>query len=228
MIDLYYWPTPNGWKITILLEELGVPYDIKPVNITKGDQFDPAFLKISPNNRMPAIIDHDAGSGGGALSVFESGAILKYLATKHGRFYPADPLGQVPVDEWLFWQVGGLGPMAGQAHHFRNYAPDKIPYAIDRYTNEVGRLYGVMDRRLAECEYLAGDAYTIADMACWPWVKPWRDQGQDLAATPHLKRWFDMLAARPAVAKGARVGEEWRQANPVTSDEARAVLFGRR
>lgn len=229
MIDLYYWPTPNGWKVSILLEELGVPYTVKPVNITKGDQFEPAFLKIAPNNRMPAIVDHEPGEGaGGAVSVFESGAILKYLATKHGRFYPRLPLAQVAVDEWLFWQVGGLGPMAGQAHHFRNYAPEKIPYAIDRYTNEVGRLYKVMNTRLGEAAYLGGADYSIADMACWPWVKPWKDQGQDLAAFPHLKRWFDDIAARPAVVKGVAVGEEWRRDNPVTSEEARAVLFGRR
>ncbi|MFA7431513.1 MAG: glutathione S-transferase N-terminal domain-containing protein [Rhodospirillaceae bacterium] len=227
MIDLYYWPTPNGWKITILLEELGVPYTLRPVNITKGEQFDPAFLRISPNNRMPAIVDHEPGGGIGPVSVFESGAILKYLATKYGQFYPRDPLRQIAVDEWLFWQVGGLGPMAGQAHHFRNYAPEKIPYAIDRYTKEVSRLYGVMDRRLAEVEFLAGADYSIADMACWPWVKPWQDQGQNLDDTPNLKRWFEALAARPAVEKGWRVGYEWRESNPVTSDEARAVLFGR-
>lgn len=227
MIDLYYWPTPNGWKITILLEELGVPYTLRPVNITKGEQFEPDFLRIAPNNRMPAIVDHQPADGGAPISVFESGAILKYLAAKHGRFYPADVRAQVEVDQWLFWQMGGLGPMAGQAHHFRNYAPETIAYGIDRYTNEVGRLYGVLDRRLADREYVAGE-YSIADMAIWPWVKPWKDQGQDLDAFAHVKRWFEAMAARPAVDKGWRMGYEWRKQNPVTDDEARAVLFGQK
>lgn len=227
MIDVYYWPTPNGWKITILLEELGVPYTIHPVNITKGEQFEPEFLAISPNNRMPAIVDHEPLGGGAKLSVFESGAILKYLALKYERFYPREPRDQVAVDEWLFWQVGGLGPMAGQAHHFRNYAPEQIPYAIDRYTNEVRRLYKVLDRRLADREYLAGP-YSIADMACWPWVKPWKNQGQTIDDFPNLKRWFETIGARPAVDKGWRIGYEWRKTNPITSAEARENLFGAR
>ncbi len=174
-IELYYWPTPNGWKVTIMLEELGVPYEVKYVNIGKGEQFEPAFLKISPNNRMPAIVDPE-GPDGKPISVFESGAILQYLGRKFGRFYGADERGRVEVDQWLFWQMGGLGPMAGQAHHFRQYAPETVPYGIERYTNEVNRLYGVMDRRLADRDYLAGN-YSIADMACVGWVKPYRNQG---------------------------------------------------
>ncbi|MQX35429.1 glutathione binding-like protein [Roseospira navarrensis] len=226
MIDLYFWPTPNGLKVTLLLEELGVPYTVHPVNITKGDQFKPEFLAISPNNRMPAIIDTAPADGGDPISVFESGAILSYLADKHGRFAGETPRERISVNEWLFWQMGGLGPMAGQAHHFRQYAPEEVPYAIDRYTKEVARLYGVMNTRLERAPYLAGEAYTIADMAAWPWVAPHERQGQDLNDVPHLKRWFDAIAARPAVDKGRRVGEAWRKDNSVTSDEARKVLFG--
>ncbi|WP_137392158.1 glutathione S-transferase N-terminal domain-containing protein [Rhodoligotrophos defluvii] len=224
-IKLYYWPTPNGWKITIALEELNMPYEIHYVDIGKGEQFEPSFLEISPNNRMPAIVDPD-GPGGEPLSIFESGAILRYLAQKGGRFYASDPRGQAKIDEWLFWQVGGLGPMAGQAHHFRNYAPEKIPYAIERYTREVSRLYGVMDKRLAKAEFLAGD-YSIADMAAFPWVVPYKNQGQDLDQFPNLRRWFDTLKARPAVSKGLEVGAERRDPNRLQTDKkAREILFG--
>ncbi|MFO1349383.1 MAG: glutathione S-transferase N-terminal domain-containing protein [Gammaproteobacteria bacterium] len=226
-LDLYYWPTPNGWKITILLEELGVPYELKLVNITKGDQFKPDFLKIAPNNRMPAIVDPDPADGGAPIEIFESGAIMQYLAEKHGRFMPVDTRGRYEVLKWLYWQMGGLGPMAGQAHHFRQYAPEPIPYAIDRYTNEVNRLYGVMNKRLADRECLAG-AYSIADMACWPWVAPHERQGQNLDDFPHLKRWFEALKARPAVQRGHAIGQELRNQNPTVSEEARKVLFGQR
>lgn len=225
-IQLYYWPTPNGWKITILLEELGLPYDVHYVDIGKGEQFEPSFLAISPNNRMPAIVDPD-GPGGEPLSIFESGAILRYLAQKAGRFYASDLRGQAKVDEWLFWQVGGLGPMAGQAHHFRQYAAEPIDYAIERYTREVSRLYGVMDKRLADVEFLAGD-YSIADMASFPWVVPYKNQGQELDDFPNLRRWFDTLKARPAVSKALEVGAE-RRGDPnrlKTDDKAREILFG--
>ncbi|RFC68728.1 MULTISPECIES: glutathione S-transferase N-terminal domain-containing protein [Mesorhizobium] len=224
-IELYYWPTPNGWKITIMLEELGVPYKVNYVNIGKGEQFEPAFLKISPNNRMPAIVDPE-GPGGEPISVFESGAILQYLGRKFGKFYPADERKRVAVEEWLFWQVGGLGPMAGQAHHFRQYAPEKIEYGIKRYTNEVNRLYGVMNKRLAENEYLGGE-YSIADMAAIGWVRPYKNQGQDLEDFPHLKRWFEAIMARPAVEKALAVGEEYR-ANLADDKEAQKVLFGQK
>ena len=226
-IEVYYWPTPNGHKITMMLEECGLPYDIKPVNIGTGDQFKPEFLAISPNNRMPAIVDPD-GPGGQAISVFESGAILQYLGRKTGKFYPADERARVAVDEWLFWQMGGLGPMAGQAHHFRNYAPEKIKYGIDRYTNEVNRLYGVMNTRLATRDFLA-DTYSIADMASYPWVRPYKNQGQDLAEFPHLERWFQRIRERPAVAKAVKIGEELRSNfNLAENKEAQAVLFGQR
>jgi GST-like protein len=224
-IELYYWPTPNGWKITIMLEELGVPYDVKYVNIGKGEQFEPSFLKIAPNNRMPAIIDPE-GPGGSPISVFESGAILQYLGRKFGRFYPAEERQRVEVEQWLFWQVGGLGPMAGQTHHFRQYAPEKLPYAIDRYTNEVNRLYGVMDKRLADREFLAGD-YSIADMASIGWVKPYKNQGQEIGDFPNLKRWFDAILARPAVERALVVGQDHRN-NLATDKEAQKVLFGQR
>jgi GST-like protein len=226
-IDLYYWPTPNGHKITIMLEECGLPYAIKPVNIGKGDQFKPEFLAISPNNRMPAIVDPD-GPGGKPISVFESGAILQYLGRKTGKFYPTDERARVAVDEWLFWQMSGLGPMAGQAHHFRNYAPEKIAYGIERYTNEVNRLYGVMNTRLADRDYLAG-AYSIADMASYPWVRPYKNQGQDLGEFPRLEKWFQRMRARPAVAKAVKIGEELRNNYDLATDkEAQAVLFGQR
>jgi GST-like protein len=227
-IELHYWPTPNGWKITIMLEELGVPYAVKYVNIGKGEQFEPAFLAIAPNNRMPAIVDPE-GPGEKPISVFESGAILQYLGRKFGRFYATDERARVDVEQWLFWQVGGLGPMAGQAHHFRNYAPEKIPYAIDRYTNEVNRLYGVMNKRLADRQFLAGD-YSIADMACIGWVISHRNQGQDLDDFANLKSWFDRLHERPGVQRGIAVGREERerQASLADDKEAQKVLFGQR
>lgn len=230
-IELYYWPTPNGHKISILLEELSVPYVVKYVNIGKGEQFEPSFLEISPNNRMPAIIDpegpkSDGKYGGKPISVFESGAILQYLGRKFGEFYANDERKRVEIDQWLFWQMGGLGPMAGQAHHFRQYAPEKIAYGIDRYTNEVNRLYGVLDRRLADREFLAGD-YSIADMASFPWVRPYKNQGQDLEDFPNLKRWFDAIAARPAVIRGVEIGQEHRR-NLADDREAQKVLFGQK
>lgn len=226
-IDLFYWPTPNGWKITIMLEELDVPYDVRYINIGRGEQFTPEFLKIAPNNRMPAIVDPE-GPGGEPISVFESGAILQYLGRKFGRFYPNDERQRVDVDQWLFWQMGGLGPMAGQAHHFRGYAPEKVPYAIDRYTNEVNRLYGVMNTRLADRDFLAGD-YSIADMACIGWVIPFERQGQNLEEFPHLKRWFDVMMTRPAVKKGTEIGREKREKSNIADDkEAQAVLFGQK
>ena len=224
-IELYYWPTPNGWKITIMLEELGVPYEVKYVDIGKGEQFEPSFLKIAPNNRMPAIIDPE-GPDGKPISIFESGAILQYLGRKFGRFYPADERTRVEVEQWLFWQVGGLGPMAGQAHHFRQYAPEKLPYAVDRYTNEVNRLYGVMNKRLADREFLAGD-YSIADMASVGWTKSYKNQGQDLEDFPNLKRWFEAILARPAVERALVVGQE-RRNNLAEDKEAQKVLFGQR
>jgi GSH-dependent disulfide-bond oxidoreductase len=226
-IELYYWPTPNGWKISIMLEECGLPYEVKLVNIGKGEQFAPAFLRISPNNRMPAIVDPN-GPDGAPISVFESGAVLQYLARKTGRFYGSNERERVSVEEWLFWQIGGLGPMAGQAHHFRQYAADKIPYAIDRYTNEVNRLYGVMDRRLEHHAYLAGD-YSIADMACVGWARGWERQGQGLKQFPHFARWLDAVLARPAVQRGLEVASDARQNVDLSrDDDARKVLFGQR
>ena len=226
-IELHYWPTPNGWKISIMLEECELPYDLRMVNIGKGEQFTPEFLAISPNNRMPAIVDPQ-GPGGQPISVFELGAILQYLGRKTGKFYPADERQRVAVEEWLFWQVGGLGPMAGQANHFRLYAPEKVPYAINRYTNEVNRLYGVMNRRLADHEFLAGD-YSIADIASVGWAKSWERQGQDIEEFPHFKRWLETVLARPAVQKGMEVGaaERARQ-NLATDKAAQAVLFNQR
>lgn len=227
MIELYYWPTPNGHKITIMLEECGLPYEVHYINIGKGDQFRPDFLKISPNNRMPAIIDTD-GPDGKPISVFESGAILQYLGRKTGQFYPQDERARVAVEEWLFWQMGGLGPMAGQAHHFRQYAPEPVPYGIDRYTNEVNRLYGVMDKRLADSDYLAGD-YSIADMAAYPWVRPYKRQGQDLADFPALEAWYQRIHDRPAVARAIVVGHEERAKFDLSKDKnAQSVLFGQR
>jgi GST-like protein len=224
MLDLYYWTTPNGHKITILLEETGLPYTIRPINISKGDQFDAEFLRISPNNRIPAIVDHAPPDGGAPVSLFESGAILLYLAGKTGRFYPADLRGRCECAQWLFWQMGGLGPMAGQAHHFRLYAPEKIPYAIDRYTRECGRLYRVLDRHLADREFVAGD-YGIADMACYPWIRPER-QGQDLDQFPHLKRWHAAIQARPAVERAYALAKNVNVAPAVTDEKSRRVLFG--
>jgi GST-like protein len=226
-IELHYWPTPNGWKISIMLEECGLPYKIVPVNIGKGDQFKADFLAISPNNRMPAIVDPD-GPDGKPISVFESGAILQYLGRKTGKFYPQDERSRVEVEQWLFWQMGGVGPMAGQAHHFRTYAADKIPYAIDRYTNEVNRLYGVLNKRVADRPYLAGD-YSIADIATFPWARLWDRQGQDIAQFPHMKRWLDAIAARPAVQRGLAIRSEDRGRVDLAKDEeARKILFGQR
>jgi len=223
-IELYYWPTPNGWKITIMLEELGVPYQVKYINIGKGEQFEPDFLKIAPNNRMPAIIDPE-GPDGAPISVFESGAILQYLGRKFGKFYPADERKRVEVEQWLFWQMGGLGPMAGQTHHFVHYAPEPISYAIDRYVRETGRLYGVLNKRLADREFIAGD-YSIADMACYPWVLPER-QRQVIDDFPHLKRWRDAIAARPAVRRAYDLAKSVNPhpKPPATADERR-ILFG--
>jgi GST-like protein len=198
MIDLYYWTTPNGHKISIYLEEAGLPYQVHPINIGKNEQFQPHFLKISPNNRIPAIVDHAPADGGEPLSLFESGAILLYLAEKTGRFIPQDLRGRQLCLQWLFWQMGGLGPMAGQNHHFNRFAPEKIPYAQERYTKETTRLYGVLDKRLGEAEFVAGD-YSIADMAIYPWIVPWKLQLQNLDDFPHLKRWFQAIEARPAV-----------------------------
>ncbi|MGK4007602.1 glutathione S-transferase N-terminal domain-containing protein [Sorangium sp. So ce1036] len=227
MIDLYYWPTPNGWKVSILLEELGLPYKVIPVNIGRGEQFKPEFLAISPNNRMPAIVDHDPEGGGAPVSVFESGAILLYLAEKSGKLIPSDVRGRYEVIQWLMWQMGGLGPMSGQAGHFRQYAQEKIPYAIDRYTNEVRRLYGVMDKRLADRPYLAGE-YSIADIASFPWAKLHEMYGWQLDDLPNLRRWIEAVRARPAVERGLAVGSELRNQSPALDEEARKWLFGKR
>ncbi|MEZ5666258.1 MAG: glutathione binding-like protein [Alphaproteobacteria bacterium] len=226
MIDVYSWPTPNGHKIHIMLEECGLAYRAIPVNIGSGDQFAPDFLKISPNNKIPAIVDPD-GPDGKPISVFESGAILIYLAEKTGRFMPgADrPRERYRVLEWLMFQMGGVGPMLGQAHHFRNYAPQKIPYAYDRYTNEAGRLYGVIDRRLGESPWLAGDAYSIADIATFPWLRSYENQGQKLEDFPHLKAWFETIAERPAVKRGVEVLMEHRRQGGMSEAEKK-VLFG--
>lgn len=226
-IDFYFWPTPNGHKIRIMLEECGLSYRIKPVDINKGDQFKPRFLAISPNNKMPAIVDPD-GPGKEPISIFESGAILQYLGRKTGHLYPKDERGRVLVDQWLFWQVGGLGPMAGQANHFRIYAPEKVQYGIDRYTNEVNRLYGVMNRRLEGRDYLAGE-YTIADMACIGWAKSWERQGQNIKDFPNLERWIELMLARPAVERGLAVYLEERAKMDLSKDkDAQAVLFGQK
>ncbi|MCK5090045.1 MAG: glutathione S-transferase N-terminal domain-containing protein, partial [Hyphomicrobiaceae bacterium] len=224
MIDLYYWTTPNGHKVLIFLEEAGVPHRVLPVNISKGEQFAPDFLRIAPNNRIPAIVDTAPADGGAPISIFESGAILQYLAEKTGQFLSADVRGRVEIMQWLFWQMGGLGPMAGQNHHFVQYASQSIPYAMDRYVNETNRLYGVLDKRLAERDYIAGD-YSIADMAAYPWIVPHKRQKQNLDEFPHLKRWFGTIGARPAV---KRAYERAREINrqPVVSDKSKAVLFG--
>ena len=231
MIDLYYWTTPNGHKITMFLEEAGLPYTIIPINIGKGDQFKPEFLEIAPNNRMPAIVDHAPNGGSKPLSIFESGAILLYLADKTGQFLSRDLYARNDALQWLFWQVGGLGPMAGQNHHFSRYAPARIPYAIDRYRNETGRLYGVLDRHLANKEFIADD-YSIADMAAYPWIVPWKNQGIILEEFPNLRRWFERVGAREAVQKGFKLGAELRsqglQASGKAAEEARKVLFGQR
>jgi GST-like protein len=223
MIDVYSWATPNGHKVHIMLEECGLPYRVHAVNIGAGEQFDPAFLAISPNNKIPAIVDSD-GPDGQPLSLFESGAILLYLAAKTGRFLPEDVRGRYEVLQWLMFQMGGVGPMLGQAHHFRIYAPEKLPYAVDRYTNEARRLYGVMDKRLAKSKYLGGKAYSIADIAVFPWLRSWKNQGVEWADYPHLKGWFDEIGARPAVQRGVQVLADARKA--LTDDKAREVLFG--
>lgn len=223
MIDLYSWPTPNGHKIHIMLEECGLSYNVHPINIGKGDQFDPAFLAISPNNKIPALVDSD-GPDGKPISLFESGAILVYLAGKTGKFLPRGDRARYEVLQWLMFQMGGVGPMLGQTHHFRMYAPEKIDYAINRYTNEARRLYGVIDKQLSRHRYLAGKSYSIADIATFPWLRSWQNQGIVLEEYPHLKAWFDGIAARPAVQRGVQVLADLRK--PITDDKSREVLFG--
>ena len=224
MIELHYWPTPNGHKITMFLQEAGVPYRIVPVNINQGDQFKPEFLRISPNNRMPAIVDHAPADGGEPVSVFESGAILQYLGEKTGQLLPQDLRTRKTVLEWLFWQVGGLGPMAGQNHHFNQYAPEKIPYAIDRYVKETNRLYGVLDRRLEGRAFIAGDAYTIADIASYPWIVHYARQQQRLEDFPNIKRWFDSIAARPATQRAYAQGATLKSQG--MTEEGKRIMFG--
>jgi GST-like protein len=224
MISLYYWPTPNGHKITMLLEEASVPYRIVPVNIGAGEQFRPDFLAISPNNRIPAIVDDAPADGGAPVSVFESAAILIYLAEKAGRFLPSALRRRNAVIEWLVWQVANLGPVAGQNHHFVTYAMEKLPYAMERFVNETNRLYGVLDRRLEGHAFIAGDEYTIADMACYPWIVPWKRQQQNLDAFPALRRWFDAIRARAATIRAYELAETFKS-GPMT-DEARKILFG--
>jgi GSH-dependent disulfide-bond oxidoreductase len=228
MIDVHSWPTPNGHKVHIMLEEcglrLGRDWRVHPVNIGKGDQFEPAFLKISPNNKIPALVDPD-GPDGQPISLFESGAILLYLAAKTGKFLPKSDRAKFKVLEWLMFQMGGVGPMLGQNHHFRQYAPEKIGYAIDRYTNEARRLYGVMDRQLEAQKFIAGNQYSIADIAIFPWLRNWQNQGIDWADFPNLKIWFDTIAARPAVQRGVAVLADARR--PITDDKSREVLFGK-
>ena len=224
MIDLYYWTTPNGHKLTIFLEETGLPYAIKAINISKGEQFAPDFLAISPNNRIPAIVDHAPADGGAPLSMFESGAILLYLADKVGRFIPAAPRARLDCIQWLFWQMGNLGPMAGQNHHFRLYAQEKLPYAMTRYLKETGRLYAVLNKRLANQEFIVGD-YSIADIASYPWVQPER-QGQDIQEFPHLKRWKEAIAARPAVQRAYAIAKTVNTKPAVSDEQSRKVLFG--
>lgn len=225
MIDLYSWPTPNGLKVSIFLEETGLDHHVHPINISKGAQFEPAFLAIAPNNRIPAIVDRAPADGGEPISVFESGAILTYLADKTGQFLPTDTRARNEVMQWLFWQMGGLGPMAGQNHHFNLYAPEKIPYAMDRYVRETARLYGVLDKRLADRAYVAGD-YSIADMAIYPWIVPHEGQQQNLNDFPNVKRWFGDVAARPAVSRAYATKESLYPREAPMSDEEKARLFG--
>jgi GSH-dependent disulfide-bond oxidoreductase len=225
MIELYYWPTPNGHKITLFLEETGLDYRLVPVDIGAGEQFKPEFLAIAPNNRIPAITDHAPADRGEPLSKFESGAILVYLAEKTGRFLPAAARPRKAALEWLFWQVGGLGPMAGQNHHFNRYAPQAVPYAIERQTKETNRLYGVLDKRLAANAFVAGADYSIADMAIYPWIVPWQVQQQNLNEFPHVQRWFGAVAARPASARAYARADEC-QRPPTMSEEAKQILFG--
>jgi GSH-dependent disulfide-bond oxidoreductase len=225
MIDLYYWTTPNGHKITMFLEETGLEYKIIPVNIAKGEQFDAHFMSISPNHRIPAIVDHKPLKGDRPLTLFESGAILFYLGEKTGKFLPQESYARAETMQWLFWQMAGLGPMLGQNHHFRLYAPEKIPYAMERYWKETHRLYGVLNKRLQDREFVAGAEYSVADMACYPWIVPHEKQGQNLAEFPHLKRWFESIQGRPATqrayAKGATVNT-----SPTVTEEAKKILFG--
>ena len=223
MIELYYWTTPNGHKITMFLEEVGLPYTIIPVNIGTGDQFKPDFLKIAPNNRIPAIIDREPVDGGEPISIFESGAILLYLADKTGKLIPSDLRDRVEATEWLFWQMAGLGPMAGQNHHFSQYAPEKLPYAIDRYVNETGRLYAVLNKRLADREFVAGD-YSIADIAAYPWIVPHERQGQKLEDFPNLKRWFETIQARPATIRAYEKAEAFKN-QALDIEQSRSLLF---
>ena len=225
MIDLYYWTTPNGHKITMFLEEAGLPYRIIPINIGKGEQFGADFLAIAPNNRIPAIVDRDPAGGGAPIPLFESGAILLYLAEKSGKLLPADVRGRAEVTQWLFWQMGGLGPMAGQNHHFSAYAPEKIPYAIERYTKETNRLYGVLNRRLADRPFVAGE-YSIADIASYPWIVPYERQGQKLEDFPHLKRWFEAIRDRPATVRAYDKAKEVNTQTAAMTEEANRILFG--
>lgn len=225
MIDLYYWTTPNGHKVTMFLEEVGLPYRLIPVNIGKGEQFDPAFLSIAPNNRIPAIVDHAPSGGGAPVSLFESGAILLYLAEKTGKLLPADLRGRAEVSQWLFWQMAGLGPMAGQNHHFSGYAPEKIPYAIERYVKETNRLYGVLNKRLADRSFVAGD-YSIADIAAYPWIVPYERQGQKLEDFPYLERWFNAIRDRPATVRAYDKAKAINTQPSAMTEEARRILFG--
>jgi len=225
MIDLYYWPTPNGWKVSIALEEMELPYQVKPVNIGRGEQFEADFLKISPNNRMPAIVDREPLGGSEPLSIFESGAILLYLAEKSGKFLPKDVRGRCEVTQWLMWQMGGLGPMLGQNHHFRIYAPEPLPYAVDRYTDEARRLYGVLDRQLERREYICGDC-SIADMACWPWIVPHERQGVSFDDFPSVGRWYERMKMRPALRRGFDVLKELRTGG--MDAKAKEILFGQK
>ncbi|WP_149195281.1 glutathione binding-like protein [Luteimonas suaedae] len=228
MIDLYYWPTPNGHKITLFLEEAGLEYRIKPVNIGKGDQFEPGFLAISPNNKMPAIVDHAPADGGEPISVFESGAILLYLANKTGRFFGEDVRRKVEVNQWLMWQMGGLGPMTGQYGHFHVYAPEQIPYAMERYHNEAARLLGVLDKQLQGRAFITGNDYSIADMASYPWINPYDKAPLDLAPFPEVRRWHEAIAARPATQRAYALTKQVnRDAGKPMSDEERALLFGK-
>ena len=226
MIDLYYWTTPNGHKITLFLEETGLPYTLHPINIGKGEQFQPDFLRIAPNNRIPAIVDNAPADGGEPVSIFESGAILLYLAEKTGQFLSTDLRQRVDALQWLFWQMAGLGPMAGQNHHFTQYAPEQVPYAIDRYVKETARLYAVLDRCLADRVFITGDDYTIADMACYPWIVPHERQRQNLDDFPNIKRWFDVIQQRPATVRAYEIAEQINPSQPPMSDEAKKVLFG--
>ncbi len=226
MIDLYFAPTPNGWKISIMLEECGLPYQVKWVNIGAGEQFEPEFLAISPNNRIPAIVDNEPLGSGQPHSIFETGAILVYLAEKTGSFLPFDPVGRSKVRQWLMWQMGGLGPMLGQHGHFKLYAPEKIPYAIDRYRRETERLFGVLDRQLGENEHVAGAEYSIADMACFPWIQTYKRQEIDLGQFPHVRRWYDQLKQREGLRRGMDLGRERLNRNPQDNAQTAKILFG--